>query len=293
MSNSQSVILSTIDVLYENIVDFSVRVALSTKNTYAPRGADDVYVEREVALPIATVEDVQSFKSVSDILEGDTYSGVEAEEKVIMYAHAPLVPLYKNPTVEFDSRIAEIPYGETVMMIEPQGRFFRVTWRMFEGWVLRDDIIDRAKDVYPEFIFHEENLEGHTNTLRVRAILNDIFSVGNSELPLQDGEYILYRLWKRGISVRWSDTRPRIPGLWHKILKGADNIHIGVVPRVGSVMEYILHDDIGHLAYVDAVFPDNTIGISEVNYPDSGIYNERTLTKEEWKELRPIFISAK
>ena len=164
---------------------------------------------------------------------------------------------------------------------------------MFEGWVLRDDMIDRAKEVYPEFIFHEENLASHTNTIRIRTILHDIFSAGNSELPLQDGEYILYRLWRRGVSIRWTDARPRIPGLWHKILKGVECVHIGITPKVGSIMEYMLHDDIGHLAYVDAVFPDDTIGVSEVNYPDSGMYNERTLTKEEWKELKPVFISAK
>lgn len=52
----------------------------------------------------------------------------------------------------------------------------------------------------------------------------------------------------------------------------------------------MMSDEVGHVAYVEAVFPDDTITISEVNFPDSGIYNERSLLKEEWKSLKPVFI---
>jgi surface antigen len=51
-----------------------------------------------------------------------------------------------------------------------------------------------------------------------------------------------------------------------------------------------MDNEVGYLAYVEAVFPDDVITISEANFPDAGIYNERSLTKEEWKDLRPIFI---
>ena len=57
-------------------------------------------------------------------------------------------------------------------------------------------------------------------------------------------------------------------------------------------MEYLFENEVGHLTYVEAVFPDTTIAISEVNFPDSGMYNERQLTKEEWKEFKPVFISV-
>ena len=147
--------------------------------------------------------------------------------------------------------------------------------------------------VYPEFRIGQENSVDHPNTAHVRAILGDTFSIGRSEFPLQAGEYALYRLWKKGIRIEWPTIRPRVPGLWHKILKGTPKIHVGVTPKAGSIMEYMLNNDVGHLAYVEAVFPDNTIAISEVNFPDSGIYNERELTKEEWKELRPVFISTR
>jgi hypothetical protein len=178
------------------------------------------------------------------------------------------------------------------MMFEARGRFYRVTWGEYEGWVLREDVVDRAIRVYPDFIIGQENSVDHPNTAHVRTILQDIFGLGRSEFALQSGEYVLYRLWKRGIRLEWPDVRPRVPGLWHKILKGRPGIHIGMTPRVGSIMECMIDNDMGHLAYVEAVFPDMTITISEVNYPDSGIYNERELQKDAWKEMKPVFITA-
>ncbi|MCR4286353.1 MAG: hypothetical protein NUW00_05660, partial [Candidatus Kaiserbacteria bacterium] len=73
---------------------------------------------------------------------------------------------------------------------------------------------------------------------------------------------------------------------------GVPHVHVGVVPKMGSIMEYISDADTGHLAFVEAVFPDDTISVSEVNFPDSGIYNERELSKDEWKELKPVFIAV-
>jgi hypothetical protein len=188
--------------------------------------------------------------------------------------------------------IATISYGEMFMVLEPRGRFFRVLWNGKEGWVLREDLVDRAVNVYPQFVKGEENPVDHSNTAHIRAILGDPFGLSRSEFALQAGEYVLYKLWRKGLRIEWPDIRPRVPGLWHKILKGSEKVHVGVTPRVGSVMEYMLNEDIGHLAYVEAVFPDDTITISEANFPDSGIYNERELKREEWRELKPVFIQV-
>ncbi len=216
---------------------------------------------------------------------------VSTQKNTVMYAQSVRVFVYKNPTIEFDAHIGEIPYGEMVIVLEPRGRFYRIMWNTIEGWVLRDDIADRAVRVYPAFTIGEENSVDHPNTAQVRTILDDVFGIGCSEFPLQAGEYVLYRLWRKGIHLVWPETRPRIPGLWHKILKGSEQVHIGVTPKVGTVMEYMISPEIGHLALVDAVFPDDTIIISEANFPDSGIYNERVLTKEEWKDYKPLFLA--
>ena len=44
------------------------------------------------------------------------------------------------------------------------------------------------------------------------------------------------------------------------------------------------------MAYVEAVFPDGTIQVSESDWPEDGIYSERTIVQEEWQKLSPTFI---
>ncbi len=285
---------STIDTVFETIISLCVRGISALIRAYNPPARWEV--QEEIASPHTNENEVevdtpQTFKPLHKILKTDTYTDVSTEKRVVMYANTISVPVYKNPTVAFDEQIGTIPYGEMVMMLEPRGRFFHIVWNTLEGWVLREDLVDRAAHVYPEFIIGQEHGVDHPTTASVRTILGDVFSLGRSEFSLQAGEYVLYRLWRKGTRINWPVVRPRIPGTWHKILKGIEGVHVGVVPRVGSVMEYLFEGDAGHLAYVEAVFPDNTITISEANYPDSGIYNERVLTKEEWREFRPVFIT--
>lgn len=326
----QKVIVS-IDRVYVWVITFSMRCVDACVNVYdVPPQKEDVESSEEVSETVATPADVvphtTTFKTVREVLKGyqrnlvgalrhETLSEtkstanstkeavstpvttiqpraeVSTQKNTVMYAQSVRVFVYKNPTIEFDAHIGEIPYGEMVIVLEPRGRFYRIMWNTIEGWVLRDDIADRAVRVYPSFTIGEENSVDHPNTAQVRTILDDIFGIGCSEFPLQAGEYVLYRLWRKGIRLEWPETRPRIPGLWHKILKGSEQVHIGVVPKVGTIMEYMISPEIGHLAFVDAVFPDDTIIISEANFPDSGIYNERVLTKEEWKEYKPLFLA--
>ena len=65
---------------------------------------------------------------------------------------------------------------------------------------------------------------------------------------------------------------------------------VGDGATVGSVMEFVLPEK-AHLAYVENVFPDGTIQISEADWPDRGIYNERVLVEDEWHALNPTFIT--
>jgi surface antigen len=58
-------------------------------------------------------------------------------------------------------------------------------------------------------------------------------------------------------------------------------------------MEMFFGDDMspkGHVSYVEAVFPDKSIQVSEANWPEDGIYNERVMVEEEWRALAPHFI---
>lgn len=286
--------ISTLDTIYYTIIVVTARCIRAYTNAQEHARAYEIVATTEI------VEDesleqrgISTFKAINEILKVDTVAPTyEQTKNTVMYAGKMSVPVYANPTIEFDTLVDTIPYGEMVMMIEPRGRFFRVIRNGVEGWVFRDDLVDRAIRVYPEFISGEENSVNHSNTVHVRAILGDIFGLQRSDFPLQAGEYALYRLWKKGIHIEWPQERPRTPGLWHKILKGSAHVHIGVSPKASSIMEYVSTDDVGHLAYVEDVFPDDTISISEANYPDSGIYNERELLKSEWKELKPVFIQV-
>jgi hypothetical protein len=295
----------TIDVVYQEIITFTVRLVLWFLRTYTGNQSISHY-ERFEAIPgdvpstnespddkaLETPQIEESFKSVGEILGAEAHTAPLVEKNTVMYANTVRVPVFKNPTVEWDGVIGEIPYGEMVIVLEPRGRFYRVMWQTTEGWVFRDDIADRAMRVHPAFVVGEENSVDAINTIHVRAILGDVFGMGRSEFPLQAGEYVLYKLWKKGLRILWPSIRPRTPGLWHKILRGVEKVHIGVTPKMGALMEYTTDVDMGHLAYVEAIFPDNTITVSEANFPDSGIYNERELREGEWKELKPVFITV-
>ena len=296
-------IVSTIDSVSNFIVRTSAGFLVDVHDTFSFKdtSVEPPHISGESSpmdsIEIEIIKEEVSFKAISDILQTKEEGVVEDEvvsapKNMIIYTSGVDVPIYTNPTIEFDTLLGKIPYGDMLMMVDVRGRFYYVVWNTVKGWVLKEDCVERAAEVYPEFILGDENLFDSKNTLQVRAILNDIFGVGQSEFPMQSGEYAMYKLWKRGINVSWPETRPRVPGLWHKILRGTPNIHIGVMPEEGSIIEYVFDDGNGHLAYVDSVLPDETISISEVNYPDSGIYNERLLTKEEWIELKPVFIQA-
>lgn len=294
------VITVVIDLTYECIMRFSTFVVIATIQKFRAEEPHQLHhsVEHEIkeaehVEEEVVTEAVPTFRTVQEVLSSGKEEKISESlmgSHTIVYVANISAPLYKNPTMEFDTRIGTIPYGEMAMMLEPRGRFLKVAWNTLEGWVLREDVVDRAAHIYPEFVVGEENSVDHPNTAHVRAILGDVFGIGHSEFALQAGEYVLYKLWRKNIRIEWPSVRPRVPGLWHKILRGIPHIQMSVTPKVGSVMEYMLTNDMGHVAYVEAVFPDNTIALSEANYPDSGIYSERQLTKEEWKELRPVFI---
>ena len=281
-------------------------VRRSAKGGYAGALGLPAPLHREALLAPAELEekheeDVEKFSApheqptftrIGELMVPDRRALMTTEKNTVMYAGSIDVSLYREPTQAFDGMIARITYGAMVMVLEQKGKFARVAHNGVEGWVLREDLADRAAHVYPDFVIGEKNELDDPNTIRLRAMIGDVFGGARVEYPLQAGEYVVYKLLRKGIEIAWPSVRPRLPGSWHTILKGVTGVHIGITPKTGSVMEYILPEEIGHVAYVEAVFPDETISISEANYPDSGIYNERVLTREEWRELRPVFIQV-
>ncbi len=290
-----NILYAVIDDLYSYTIGTLVRFFTRNEAFHTALLLESPKEEIEIGVKAESTKNEEkdsllSFRGMDELLIGRRQVHTDNIAHSVMYVGSARAPLFMNPTVEFDGVVNELVYGSMAMVLEEKGRFARVSIEGKEGWILRDDLVDRAAYVYPEFSVGEENNGEDPTTLRVRAVIDDIFHGGESEFSLQAGEYVYYKLVRKGLAIHWPDIHPRTPGIWHSILKGTQGITIGVIPKVGSMIEYTHVDEIGHLAYVEAVFPDETIVLSEANYPDRGIYNERTLTKEEWTALNPVFI---
>lgn len=215
--------------------------------------------------------------------------------------HAPVVMYVCNesgsarstaPQQEFDGVVEHVPYGAAVTVVGYRGRYASVLRGGHTGWILKDDLALDKNSVWPQCVVRHEYLSTEPDTIKLRAIIEDIFGAGVSELPLQAGEYIMFRLLMEHRTIAWPQTRPRIPGMWQSILRGVAGIHSTIMPKTDSIMEWNTERGEGRLAYVESVSPDNTISLTLVGRVVAGQYETQTLIEEEWRELRPIFIEV-
>ena len=249
--------------------------------------------KRNFALPAKTPQLqlpslTDSILEISEPAETDQISFMQGASYFI---GEPRAFLYCEPVVAFDTASMHVPYGSLVRVVKLGGRWAEVVVEGTEGWIFKDVLREQVSDVFPAFIEGEVYSAENEDTKRLRTYIEDSFGAGAAALPLTDAEFVTYKLMKRDIHIPWTLERPRNAGTWQRKLRGRVGIHMSITPFVGTVMEYVLEDQ-GHLCFVEAVFPDERITISEVNNPDNGIYNERTLTKEEWQALNPLFIQV-
>lgn len=200
-------------------------------------------------------------------------------------------PLYTDPVVAFDVVITTIPYGSEVHVLKFGGRWAYIRIQQQEGWILKDVVREQARDVYPELQEGVQYTADNEETKKLRLYIHDSFGGDAASLLLTDAEYVTYELNKKNLFLPWDTQRPRTPGTWQKKLRGKSGIHMTVAPQPYAVMEYSI-DDIGYVAFVEAAFPDMSIKLSAVGAVRDGVYSEQTFTQEEWKELRPVFISV-
>lgn len=199
------------------------------------------------------------------------------------------VYLYLDPVIAFDNALRRLEYGTQVRLVSLQGRWAQVRLAGVVGWVFKDALVLQADDVYPRFAPDIEYDAQHTETVKLRACIDDAFGGARGEHDLSAAEYVHYRLQQKKRAIDWVGARMRIPGTWQRKLRGRSGIHIGVTPKTESVMEYVV-DDIGYLAFVEAVFPDGSIKIQQIGKLDDISYTEETIQPEQWKELQPVFI---
>lgn len=253
---------------------------------------------RPEAEPVMYLEQKES----PDLIEGavatatelhptDFYEGVTPQKNTVMYTASIDMPLRSEPTLLRDTVLGTVPYGSMVMVLETKNGWAKVQNGRRSGWIETRDLADRAAYVLPQFTVGEGNAGDDPNTVRLRTMIRDEFSAGLAGLPLQAHEYILYRLYRKDVHVDWPDTRPRTPGKWAEMLANTKGVSVSNMPAEQSVMEMTYEGERGHLAFVEAVFPDGAIQVSEANWPEQGIYNERVLPEAEWQALKPQFIT--
>jgi len=201
--------------------------------------------------------------------------------------------LYNDPVLGFDTAIRNLQYGQHVRLVSLQGRWAQVRLAGLLGWVLKDDLVLRSDDVYPKFLPHTEiNFSAEQpEVIKLRAYINDMFGGARGNYELSAAEYVQYKLMKKKKYIDWGDIRMRTPGTWQRKLRGRTGVHIGIHPKTDSVMEYVI-DDVGYLAFVEAVFPDGSITVSEIGKYTDATYTEDTLSADHYIDIQPIFLSV-
>ncbi len=209
-----------------------------------------------------------------------------------LYVVAPEgTPLLAMPYEQFDGVLARLSFGQAVTLRAYDGRYAQVLSRGLVGYIAKSALGVDVHLVAPELKVGSIYGPTDTNTGAIRRLIHDEFSAGALALPLQAGEYILYRLGRDQVSISWPAVRPRVSGQWHTILRGVHGIHTGVVAKTDTIMEWHAEDGDGRLAYVEAVLPDQTLRLSGVGIAVAGEYSVLTVPVGVWREWRPVFIT--
>jgi hypothetical protein len=214
-------------------------------------------------------------------------------EPQIMYVLEPAgVPLLISPVLTFDGALATLGYGQAVSVVSYHNQYAHISAQGKRGYVRKDDITPHKADVWPHFMSGVRYEADTKEASQLRTIIHDTFGAGRLLLPLQAGEYILYRLLLDQHTIVWPDVRPREPGRWHEILRGQQYIRSTVSPVTDSVMEWTGEDGLGRLGYVEAVLPDLTIRLTGIGVAEAGEYTEALIPSNVWREWRPVFITV-
>lgn len=275
----------------EDLYIFAKSVLVDSWRAQAPR-------QQALALPSSRipslVESAVHISASQDVqLVGEPVAADALPQKhTIVYCREARVPLRAAPNAAGDTAIATIAYGDMVMVLDATPEWTHIVSGEKEGYVPTTALAHKAAGVYPDFEIGKEYGAREVSTVRLRSFIRDEFSASLSDLPLQAHEYVYYRLMRRGVTIAWPDIRPRTPGSWTHILGTLESTNVSETPVSGAVMECAFEGARAHLAYVEQVFDDGAIKVSEADWPDRGIYNERVLVEAEWRALSPSFITV-
>ncbi len=208
------------------------------------------------------------------------------------------------PEIKSDNILEVLNYGKDVIKIEEQNKWFKVRYNANkEGWVssvylTENKLInisqitkkeDFQNDALPKFKIGVANLANSDNTTKLRKIINYEFGLDFNKDELQCTEYVQYRAQQTGIKIKWPVKTNRNGGNWANIFEKYGLYKILDSPKAGCAMCFTggfrtsAMNAIGHVAFVEQVFDDGSIKITEANWPRPGKYNERKISKAEWQ----------
>ncbi|MFA7654353.1 MAG: CHAP domain-containing protein [Candidatus Magasanikbacteria bacterium] len=199
-----------------------------------------------------------------------------------------------------DNIIAKLPFKTKAEVVQENGDWFEVNADGKTGWVSKFYLEEETpidlenlqkkeivQDVLPIFHNHEKNLATDANTVKLRKIISDEFGGGARRDDLQCVEYVQYRVQQIGITIKWPKERPRNGGLWAGVFQRSGQYKVLDEPKAGCAMSFVgslKNPAVGHVAFVEEVYQDGSVKISEANWPPPGVYSERVLPKVLWKD---------
>ncbi len=177
------------------------------------------------------------------------------------------IPGYQNHKIQIDSILAFLPYGFMCSVIDKKGDFIFVEYKEDKVWIPIDSVTTIIEDVIPDRMIPEgATLQvSEKFSVAVRLSINDIFSMGQLGMSLQNVEYVWYRLTRGGMSFDWpKNIRPRQAGRWSSILRKQSSMYVGVVPMSGVVLECYNEKNQAQIFFVETVTPEEKIIVSGI-----------------------------
>jgi hypothetical protein len=152
------------------------------------------------------------------------------------------------------------------------------------------DVLPDKNDVKNLLLVFEVGLSylfNHPDTIKIREIIKDEFGGGKNNWDLQCTEYVQYKIQQMGITIKWPVKYNRNGGMWATIFEKHGPYKVLDTPRQYCAICFPPNErnPFGHIAFVEKVNDDESIYISEANWPKEGIYNKRPLKKSQWKDL--------
>lgn len=143
----------------------------------------------------------------------------------------------------------------------------------------------------PAFVIGQPNPANGSNTRKLREIIGDEFGLGKEGDVLNCTEYVQWKVRETtGKDIVWPATRPRNGGSWPMIFSKARIYGVSSIPRSSTAMAFKIAGTPGHVCFVEEVTRDGSVRVSEANWPNQGIYNERLIPEPQWKAYGARFI---